>query len=163
MNVYNNNQMNNSDQILVGKIVAPQGIRGDVRVQTYTAHPNDLQKLVLYSPGIADGAFHFVRQLKPGSSMIVAHIDGTNDRNAAELLRGVELFINRDDLPRLPDGEYYHTDLIGMRVVRDGVQIGVVDNVQNYGGGDILELDNGDLIAFNSVDVDIENKTIYQR
>lgn len=161
MNVYNNNQMNNSDQILVGKIVAPQGIRGDVRVQTYTAHPNDLQKLVLYSPGIADGAFHFIRQLKPGSSMIVAHIDGTNDRNAAELLRGVELFINRADLPVLPDGEYYHADLIGMRVVRDGLTIGVVDNIQNYGGGDILELDNGDMIAFGRVNVDLQNRVIY--
>ena len=53
--------------------------------------------------------------------------------------------------------------MIGVPVVRDGVQVGVVDNVQNYGGGDILELDNGDLIAFNSVDVDLENKTIYIR
>lgn len=154
--------MSDNKQILVGKIVAPQGIRGEVRVQTYTENPTDMKQLTIHSPRLSDGAFHFVRAI-PSSSVIIARIDGVNNRNAAELLRGVELFINRDDLPRLPDGEYYHTDLIGMRVVRDGVQIGVVDNVQNYGGGDILELDNGDLIAFNSVDVDIENKTIYQR
>lgn len=154
--------MSDNKQILVGKIVAPQGIRGEVRVQTYTENPTDMKQLTIHSPRLSDGAFHFVRAI-PSSSVIIARIDGINNRNAADLLRGVELFINRDDLPRLPDGEYYHTDLIGMRVVRDGVQIGVVDNVQNYGGGDILELDNGDLIAFNSVDVDIENKTIYQR
>lgn len=154
--------MSDNKQILVGKIVAPQGIRGEVRVQTYTENPTDMKQLTIHSPRLSDGAFHFVRVI-PSSSVIIARIDGVNNRNAADLLRGVELFINRDDLPRLPDGEYYHTDLIGMRVVRDGVQIGVVDNVQNYGGGDILELDNGDLIAFNSVDVDIENKTIYQR
>lgn len=154
--------MSDNKQILVGKIVAPQGIRGEVRVQTYTENPTDMKQLTIHSPRLSDGAFHFVRAI-PSSSIIIARIDGVNNRNAADLLRGVELFINRDDLPRLPDGEYYHTDLIGMRVVRDGVQIGVVDNVQNYGGGDILELDNGDLIAFNSVDVDIENKTIYQR
>lgn len=154
--------MSDNKQILVGKIVAPQGIRGEVRVQTYTENPTDMKQLTIHSPRLSDGAFHFVRAI-PSSSVIIARIDGINNRNAADLLRGVELFINRDDLPRLPDGEYYHTDLIGMRAVRDGVQIGVVDNVQNYGGGDILELDNGDLIAFNSVDVDIENKTIYQR
>ena len=154
--------MSDNKQILVGKIVAPQGIRGEVRVQTYTENPTDMKQLTIHGPRLSDGAFHFVRAI-PSSSVIIARIDGVNNRNAADLLRGVELFINRDDLPRLPDGEYYHTDLIGMRVVRDGVQIGVVDNVQNYGGGDILELDNGDLIAFNSVDVDIENKTIYQR
>ena len=154
--------MSDNKQILVGKIVAPQGIRGEVRVQTYTENPTDMKQLTIHSPRLSDGAFHFVRAI-PSSSVIIARIDGVNNRNAADLLRGVELFINRDDLPRLPDGEYYHTDLIGMRVVRDGVQIGVVDNVQNYGGGDILELDNGDLIAFNSVDVDIDNKTIYQR
>ena len=154
--------MSDNKQILVGKIVAPQGIRGEVRVQTYTENPTDMKQLTIHSPRLSDGAFHFVRAI-PSSSVIIARIDGVNNRNAADLLRGVELFINRDDLPRLPDGEYYHTDLIGMRVVRDGVQIGVVDNVQNYGGGDILELDHGDLIAFNSVDVDIENKTIYQR
>lgn len=149
-----------SDKILVGKIVAPQGIRGEVRVQTYTQTPTDLKTLKLYSDKLADGAFHFVRQLNPQSTVIIAKIDGVNDRNAAELLRGVDLFINRSDLPDLKDGEYYQADLIGMKVVRDGVELGVVDNIQNYGAGDILELDNGEMIAFNGALVDIEQKII---
>lgn len=148
------------EKILVGKIVAPQGIRGEVRVQTYTQTPTDLKDLKIHSDKLADGAFHFVRQLNPQSTVIIAKIDGVNDRNAAELLRGVELFINRSDLPELKDGEYYQADLIGMKVVHDGVELGVVDNIQNYGGGDILELDNGEMIAFNGALVDIEQKII---
>ena len=154
--------MADNKKILVGKIVAPQGIRGELRVNTYTANPTDMRDLRVMSSHFADGAFHFVRVV-PSSSVIIARVDGVNDRNAAESLRGTELFINRDDLPQLGPGEYYQADLVGMRVMRNGTQIGVVDNVQNYGGGDILELDSGDLIAFNSVDVDTENKTIYIR
>lgn len=149
-----------SDKILVGKIVAPQGIRGEVRVQTYTQTPTDLKTLKLYSDKLSDNSFHFVRQLNPQSTVIIAKIDGVNDRNAAELLRGVELFINRSDLPELKDGEYYQADLIGMRVIRDGIELGVVDNIQNYGGGDILELDNGDLVSFTGATVYLDNKVI---
>lgn len=155
--------MANQKEILVGKIVAPQGIRGEVRVQTYTQSPLDFKTLNVHSAKLNADKIHFVRLLNPTSSVIIAKIDGVNDRNTAELLRGIELFINRDELPELKDGEYYQTDLIGMRVVHDGITIGFVDNIQNYGAGDILELDNGDLIAFNSVDVDLENKTIYQK
>ena len=117
----------------------------------------------VHSPKLKDDTFHFVRQLNPTSSVIIAKIDGVNDRNSAELLRGIELFINRDELPELKDGEYYQADLIGMRVVRDGITIGRVDNIQNYGAGDIIELDNGEMIAFDSVDVDVKNETIYQK
>jgi len=152
--------MSDNKQILIGKIVAPQGVRGEVRVQTYTAAPTDLKTLSVHSAKLSDGAFHFVRAV-PASSVIIARIDGVNNRNDAELLRGVELFINRDDLPALPDGEYYHADLIGMRVVRAGAQIGIVDDIQNYGGGDILELDNGEMVSFVGATVDTENKTIY--
>ena len=152
--------MTDNKKILVGKIVAPQGIRGEVRVQTYTATPTDMKTLPVYSPKLAAGAFHFVRPLNPTSSVIVARIDGVNDRNAAEQLRGVELFINRDDLPELADGEYYQTDLIGMRVVRGGLVIGVVDDIQNYGGGDILELDSGEMVSFVGATVDVKSKTI---
>lgn len=155
--------MANVKKILVGKIVAPQGIRGEVRVQTYTQTPSDFKTLNVHSPKLKDDTFHFVRQLNPTSSVIIAKIDGVNDRNSAELLRGIELFINRDELPELKDGEYYQADLIGMRVVRDGITIGRVDNIQNYGAGDIIELDNGEMIAFDSVDVDLKNETIYQK
>lgn len=154
--------MSDKQQILVGKIVAPQGVRGEVRVQTYTAAPTDLRDLSVFCSRFGSGAFHFVRAI-PASSVIVARIDGVDNRNDAELLRGTELFINRDELPALADGEYYQADLIGMHVIRDGTEIGIVDDIQNYGAGDILELDNGEMVSFRGADVDLIKKIITVR
>ncbi len=153
------NKMTDLKQILVGKIVAPQGIRGEVRVQTFTATPADFQKLDIKSPRFNDGDFKFVR-IVPNSNVIIAKINGINDRNAAETLRGTELFIERGALPDLKEDEFYQADLIGFDVVRNGTKIGVVDCFQNYGAGDIIELDNGDMVSFIGADVDIQNKII---
>lgn len=147
-------------KIFVGKIVAPQGIRGDVRVQTYTERPDDFRNLDVFGNGIAVGDVKYIRPLNPTSTVIVVHIRGVDDRNAAEMLRGTELFINRDSLPAADDGEYYQTDLIGFTVVRGGKKIGTVSGFQNFGAGDIIELDNGDFVSFIGADVDMDAKTI---
>lgn len=152
--------MTKNKQILVGKIVAPQGIRGEVRVQTFTEKPSDFQKLDIHSNQFKDGAFKFVRAL-PNTNVIIAKINGVDDRNAAELLRGTELFIERDALPDLKQGEYYQDDLIGFDVVRAGKKIGIVDCFQNFGAGDIIELDNGDMVSFVGATVDLKNKVIH--
>lgn len=152
--------MADNNKILVGKIVAPQGIRGDVRVQTYTAQPDDFRKLDVISDRFAPSDFRFIRRLNPTSDVIVAHIASFDDRNAAETLRGTELFINRDALPDARDGEYYQADLIGFEVLRNGKKIGIVDCFQNFGAGDIIELDNGDMISFSDVIVEMENKKL---
>ncbi len=152
--------MKNNEQILVGKIVAPQGIRGEVRIQTYSDKPTDFQKFKVRSAKFDDGDFKFVRTV-PNSTVIIAKINGVDDRNAAETLRGTELFIARDSLPSLQNDEYYQADLIGFDVVRDGEKIGVVDCFQNYGAGDIIELDNGDMVSFVGATVDFNSRTIY--
>ena len=151
--------MNNNTKILVGKIVAFQGVRGDVRIQTYTAAPSDFRDLKIISNKFATKDFKFVRVL-PNSSVIIAHINGFEDRTSAEVLRGTELFIERDDLPQTGANEYYQTDLIGFDVVRDGKKIGIVDCFQNYGAGDIIQLDNGEMVSFRGATVDKEQKTI---
>lgn len=153
------NKMTDSKHILVGKIVAPQGIRGEVRVQTFTDTPVDFKKLKIKSMRFNDGDFKFVRTV-PNSNVIIAKISGIDDRNAAETLRGTELFIERSALPDLKENEFYQADLIGFEVVRNGTKIGVVDCFQNYGAGDIIELDNGDMVSFIGADVDIQNKII---
>lgn len=152
--------MENNKRILVGKIVAPQGIRGEVRVQTFTATPADFKNLAVFGDNIVATAFHFVRSV-PNTNVIIARIDGVADRNTAETLRGTELFIDRDNLPATKDGEYYQADLVGMMVVRDGVELGRVECFQNFGAGDIMELDNGDMVAFRGAVVDFEKKMIY--
>jgi 16S rRNA processing protein RimM len=151
--------MNTDKHILVGKIVAPQGIRGEVRVQTFTEKPSDFKDLAVFGINIAPDALHFVRTL-PNTNVIIARIDGISDRNMAETLRGTELFVNRADLPKIKPNEYYQADLIGMAVVRDGTEIGHVACFQNFGAGDIIEMDNGDMVAFRGATVDFENKII---
>lgn len=151
--------MNNNTKILVGKIVAFQGVRGDVRIQTYTAAPSDFHDLKIISNKFAPEDFKFVRVL-PNSSVIIAHINGFEDRTSAEVLRGTELFIERDDLPQTGANEYYQTDLIGFDVVRDGKKIGIVDCFQNYGAGDIIQLDNGEMVSFIGAVVDFNTKTV---
>ena len=153
--------MADSKKILVGKIVAPQGIRGELRVQTFTAHPDDFRKLEIISDRFAASDFSFVRRLNPTSNVIIARIRDVNDRNAAETLRNTELFVLRDALPAAKNGEYYQTDLIGFDVMRGGKKIGIVDGFQNFGAGDIIELDNGDMVSFIGADVDMENQQIH--
>ena len=151
--------MSNEHKILVGKIVAPQGIRGDVRVQTYSEKPSDFQNFKVQSSKFKETDFRFIRAV-PNSTVIIAHINGFDDRNAAENLRGVELFVERSTLPETNDGEYYQSDLIGFSVIRDGKKIGTVAGFQNFGAGDIIELDNGDYVSFIGADVDMAAQEI---
>ena len=151
--------MNNNTKILVGKIVAPQGIRGEFRVQSFADTPGDFKKFDIICNKCDSDKFHFVRVV-PNTNVIIARIDGVNDRNTAETLRGTELFIERNSLPPINDGEYYQSDLIGFDVVRDGQKIGIVECFQNYGAGDIIELDNGEIVSFRGANVDMEQKII---
>ena len=139
--------MNDMSKILVGKIVAPQGIRGEVRVQTYSESPMDFKHFDIQSSKFKSSEFHFVRRLNPTSDVIIARIDGIADRNAAETLRGTELFISRDALPKLGADEYDEN-------------IGRVACFQNYGAGDIIELENGDMVSFIGAYVDLNTRVI---
>lgn len=150
--------MEDNKKILIGKIVAPQGIRGEIRVQSFANKPEDFKNFRIICNKCESNKIHFVRAIK--QDVVIAKIDGVDDRNMAETLRGTELFVLRDDLPKLQDNEYYQSDLIGFDVIRDGTKIGVVECFQNYGAGDIIELDNGEMVSFKNADVDIQNKTI---
>ncbi len=141
--------MNSTDKILVGKIVGAQGLRGEIRVQTYTENADDFRVLKFAGMNLK-----FVRAL-PSSSVVIMKAENADDRNAAEALRGTELFIDRSALPELSSGEFYHADLIGM-----SVNDNVVVAVHNFGAGDILELDSGEMIPFAGAKVDLKNKKI---
>lgn len=146
--------MTDTSKILVGKIVAAQGLRGEVRVQTYTDTPSDIKDLKIENLKMT-----YVRSA--GRDIAIAKVEGINDRTSAESLRGTELFIERESLPQLPDGEYYQTDLIGMSVNLFGTMAGTVVTMHNFGAGDILELDSGKMLSFKGADVDMTNKVIY--
>ncbi|MDL2295397.1 ribosome maturation factor RimM [Lachnospiraceae bacterium OttesenSCG-928-E19] len=145
--------MSSNSKVLIGKIVAPQGLRGEVRVQTYTSAPADIKDLKI------DGIdLEFVRAAGP--DVAIVKIDGVNDRNGAESMRGTELYVERDSLPDLDGEEYYQTDLIGMEVQVHGTPVGHVVAMHNFGAGDILEVENGDMLSFIGADVDMENRII---
>jgi len=127
-------------RVLLGRITTAHGIRGDVVIESYTAAPEDI---AAYGPlQSEDGAKRFdVKVVRVTPRGVIARVAGVSDRNAAEALRGTSLYALRADLPEAEAGEYYHADLVGLRVEdADGKRIGTVAGVHNYGAGDLLEL-----------------------
>lgn len=129
-----------AQRILLGRIVAAHGIRGDVVIDSYAADPADI---AAYGPlqsvdGTRQLTLKVVRVTPKG---VVAHVAGVDDRNGAEALRGTELYVPRAKLPAAENGEFYYADLVGLRADdADGNALGKVVAVQNYGAGDLLEL-----------------------
>jgi 16S rRNA processing protein RimM len=121
-------------------IGAAHGIRGEVRVKSFTGDPLALAD---YGPLYArDGRKFTIVDLRPANTVVVARFKGISDRAVAEALTGTELFVDRSALPdNDEDDEFYHADLVGLAVRDDtGVEIGRVTGVQNFGGGDLLEV-----------------------
>ncbi len=139
--------------VLLGRFGAPHGVRGEIRLQSFTADPLAIGS---YGP-LTDksGAKSFtLASLRPqGKDMLVARVEGVADRTGAERLTGVELYIARDRLPAPEDDdEFYLADLVGLRAeTRDGKEIGKVLAVRNFGAGDILEIapaEGGETLMF---------------
>ncbi len=129
-----------TERVCVGAIAGAFGVRGEVRLKSFTSQPNDI---AAYAPLYTeDGSRSFtVRLTRPVTGGLGARLSGVETREQAEALKGVTLWADRDRLPALPDDEFYHADLIGLRV-RDtgGAEIGTVTAVHNHGAGDILEI-----------------------
>lgn len=156
--------------ILLGQIGAAHGIKGDVTIRTYTSAP---EAIASYGPltdktGTKSFKIKIVRVTDKG---VVARIDGVTDRNSAEALRNVELYVARSKLPKPDATEFYHADLIGLQTVDElGAVTGKVVAVQNFGAGDLLEVKfsgaaSTDFIPFTdacvpSVDLDAGRVTV---
>ena len=128
------------DLICVGVISGAFGVRGEVRIKSFCAVPEDI---ATYSPLLSqDGrqtySIALTGAIKHGFS---ARVSGVTSKERADALRGTSLFTERPRLPSLPDDEYYHADLIGLAVIdTGGAPIGQVKAVQNHGAGDLLEV-----------------------
>jgi len=128
------------DQILLGRIAGAHGIRGEVIIHAFTEPP---ENIAAYGPLIDEaGARTFeIAIVHVTAKGVVARLAGVGDRTAAEALRGVDLYVDRDRLPAAAEGEYYHADLIGMAAFDPaGQHIGEIVAVQNFGAGDLLEI-----------------------
>jgi 16S rRNA processing protein RimM len=128
------------DRILLGRIAGARGIRGEVLIKTFTAAPENVGA---YGP-LSDESGTRTFKLKSARATpkgVVARLHGVDDRNGAEALKGIALYIERERLPAAAEGEFYHADLIGLAAVDgDGKPIGEIVAVQNYGAGDLLEI-----------------------
>jgi 16S rRNA processing protein RimM len=130
--------------LLVGRIAAAHGLRGLVKLQSFTADPSGIGKYGPLSDATGQRSFE-VTVLNPVKGGVVASIAGISDRTAAEKLRGIELYMPRDRLPPAAEGEYYHADLVGLVAeLADGRPFGRVRAVENYGAGDLLAIDRTD-------------------
>src|SRR4051795_7647188 len=127
-------------QICVARIGAAHGVRGAVKLWTFTEDPLAVMD---YGPLMTkDGARQFeVANARPAKDHLVATFKGVATREDAERLNGIELYVARDKLPATDEDEYYHADLIGLAAVNAFHEpLGRVPAIHNFGGGDIIEI-----------------------
>ena len=129
-----------TQQICVARIGAAHGVRGAVKLWTFTEDPLAVTR---YGPlTTKDGARQFdVTHAREAKDHLVATLKGIATREDAERLNGIELYIAREKLPDTDDDEYYHADLIGLAAVNAANEpIGRVIAIHNFGAGDIIEI-----------------------
>ncbi len=128
------------DRVCVGAIASVRGLKGEVRIKSFTADPDGI---AAYGPVTTeDGNRSFrLKVTARVKGLLIARLDGIDDRTAAEELKGTRLYVPRSVLPKPEDGEFYHADLVGLSAETEtGVKLGTVKAVQNFGAGDILEI-----------------------
>lgn len=154
--------------VIMGKIVAAHGIKGWVKIQTYTEYLDSLLDYDTWYIG-KEEAWRPVEVLEAEvhSKVLVARLEGVDDRTAAERYKGQLIAVPRSELPEEEEGEYYWSDLIGLKVLNlAGEELGTVDTLMETGANDVLVVKGGSgelLIPFiESVigKVDLEQKTI---
>lgn len=136
-----------SGLVLVGRFGAPHGVRGEIRIKSYTGDPQALGRYSGLTDVTGTRAFALKRVRPVKDDMLVAAVEGVGDRTGAEALTNVDIFVPRAQLPPPDEDEFYFSDLIGLAaVLPDGNRFGTVRAVDNFGAGDILviETDTGD-------------------
>ncbi len=129
-----------TERILLAQIVGAHGIRGDVTARVYADDPDNLKRYGQLTDKSGLNTY-VVTSVRMGTKGAILHLKGVSDRNDAEALRGVELYVARAKLPDADEGAYYHADLIGLAAVSaDGQRMGSIIAVQNFGAGDLLEI-----------------------
>jgi 16S rRNA processing protein RimM len=127
-------------RVIVGAIAGAFGVKGEVRLKSFCADPAAIAD---YTPLYSKDGRRFATVVLTGaaSNALTARVDGVATKEEADALKGTELYAERDQLPSLPDDEFYHADLIGLPVYDAGGQLlGKVKAVLNHGASDLLEI-----------------------
>ncbi len=127
--------------ILLGRITGAHGIRGAVKLKSFTTDPNAIATYGALTT--ADGRVVEIARMKAVPDGFIADLKNIKDRNQAESLKGQDLSLPRERLPVAADDEVYLVDLIGQDAIYNGVKLGVIIGIENFGAGDLLDIDTG--------------------
>ena len=129
--------------LCVGVITGAKGLRGEVRVKSFTEAPEDLAAYGPVSDATTTRTFR-VKVVGTAQGQVTARLSGIDDRTAAEALKGLRLYVPRTALPAPDEDEFYHADLVGLSVeLTGGEALGTVKAVHDYGAGTSLEVTGG--------------------
>ncbi|MFL6767204.1 MAG: ribosome maturation factor RimM [Sphingomicrobium sp.] len=129
-------------RVALAAVAGAHGIKGELRLKLFA---DSAESLACHSHLYVGGRELALRDVKDGGKTAIARFEGISDRSAAEALRGQLVEIERDKLPPLEEGEYYHADLVGLSCVdEEGNSIGNVVAIENFGAGDLLEVERPD-------------------
>jgi 16S rRNA processing protein RimM len=127
------------DRVLLGEIGAAQGLKGEVRLRSYTQDPEAIAGYGVLAD--EQGRAIEIERVRVTPKALIARIKGVTTREGAEALTHTKLYIDRERLPERGEDEWYHLDLIGLAAIgKDGVEIGKVVAVLNFGAGDLIEI-----------------------
>ena len=149
-------------RVALGAVAGAHGVKGEVRLKLFS---DSAASLASHETVYVGGVRHGLLAVREAGKSAIARLEGVADRSAAETLRGQLVEVDRSALPPLAEGEYYHADLIGLPCVdRQGASVGVVAAVENFGAGDLLEVELADgrrsLIPFRQGIADLEDGRI---
>jgi len=149
-------------RIALAAVAGAHGVKGELRVKLFS---DSIESLSRHESVYVGGVERRLLSVRDGGNIAVVRIEGLADRSAAEALRGSLVEVDRAALPPLEEGEYYHADLIGLSAVDgDGSVVGTVTAVENYGAGDLLEIEDAEgrrsLIPFREGIADLKGERI---
>jgi len=126
-------------RVALAAVAGAHGVKGELRLKLFA---DSVESLARQSRLYVGGRQLVLKDIKDGGKTAIARFEGVSDRTGAESLRGSLVEIDRDALPPLEEGEYYHADLIGLPCVDEsGNLLGSVASVENFGAGDLLEVE----------------------
>jgi 16S rRNA processing protein RimM len=129
--------LNAPRSVTLAVIIGAHGVAGEVRLKLFAEGLDSIKAHTSFNGGTLT-----LKSLRPGNNGSIARFAEIANRNAAEAARGTELTVPRDSLPPLEEGEYYYTDLIGLACVStEGEDLGVCVAVENFGAGDVIEVE----------------------
>lgn len=129
-------------RVALAAVAGAHGVKGEVRLKLFT---DSAANLAIHKTVFVDGEPTKLQSVRDGGKAAIARFAGVNSREGAEALRGKLVEIDRDALPPLEEGEYYHADLIGLTCFsEEGETVGSVVGVDNFGAGDLLDIEKVD-------------------